>query len=77
MPNYKPYDYNQSSMVVISYQDQLQAGTFEHALHQLIDNKIGLSIFYPRYKNDETGRPAYRPAILMKIILFAYSKGVN
>jgi transposase len=77
MPNYKPYDYNQSSMVVINYQDQLQAGTFEHALHHLIDNKIDLRIFHPRYKNDDTGRPAYDPAILLKIILFAYSKGIT
>jgi len=77
MPNYKPYNYDQSSMVVINYQDQLQAGTFEHTLHYLIDNKIDLSIFYPRYKNDDTGRPAYDPAILLKIILFAYSKGIT
>lgn len=77
MPNYKPYDYNQSSMIVINYQDQLQAGTFEHALHHLIDNKIDLSIFYPRYKNDDGGRPAYDPALLLKIILFAYSKGIT
>lgn len=77
MPNYKPYDYNQSSMIVINYQDQLQAGTFEHALHHLIDNKIDLSVFYPRYKNDDGGRPAYDPSILLKIILFAYSKGIT
>ena len=76
MPNYKPYNYDQSSMVVINYQDQLQPGTFEHALHHLIDTRLDLSVFYPRYKNDETGRPAYDPAILLKIILFAYSKGI-
>lgn len=77
MPNYKPYDYNQTSMIVINCEDQLQAGSFEHALHHLIDNKVDLSIFYPRYKNDDTGRPAYDPAILLKIILFAYSKGIT
>ena len=30
-----------------------------------------------RYKNDETGAPAYDPAILLKVILFAYSRGVT
>jgi len=64
-------------MVVINYQEQLQAGTFEHALHHLIDSRLDLSVFYPRYKNDDTGRPAYDPAILLKIILFAYSKGIT
>jgi len=33
MARFKHYDYNQTSMVVINYQDQLQPGTFEHALH--------------------------------------------
>lgn len=77
MPKYKPFNYDQSSMVVINYREQLQAGTFEHALHHLIDTRLDLSVFYPRYKNDETGRPAYDPAILLKIILFAYSKGIT
>ena len=77
MPKFKPYDYNQTSMVVINYQDQLQAGTFEYALHHLIESKLDLTIFYPAYDNDEGGRPAYDPAILLKIILFAYSKGIT
>ena len=77
MPKFIPYDYNQSSMVVINYQDQLQAGTLEHAIHHLINNKIDLSVFYPKFKNDDTGRPAYDPSILLKIILFAYSKGIT
>ncbi len=77
MPKYKPYNYDQSSMVVINYQEQLQPGTFEYSLHHLIDQRMDLSIFYPRYKNEETGRPAYDPAILLKIILFAYSKGIT
>jgi transposase len=64
-------------MVVINYQDQLQPGTFEYAIHYLIDQKLDLSIFNPNYKNDDGGRPAYDPAILLKIILFAYSKGIT
>lgn len=64
-------------MVVINYQDQLQPGTLEHAIHHLINNKLDLSVFYPEYKNEDTGRPAYDPAILLKIVLFAYSKGIT
>ena len=77
MPKFKSYDYNQSSMVVINYQDQLQPGTLEHAIHHLIDHKLDLTVFYPKFKNEDTGRPAYDPAILLKIILFAYSKGIT
>ena len=77
MANFKPYDYNQSTMVVINFEEQLQPGTFEHAIHYLISERLDLSIFHPKYKNDEGGRPAYDPAILLKIILFAYSKGIT
>ncbi len=64
-------------MVVINFEEQLQPGTFEHTIHLLIENKIDLTIFYPNYKNDDGGRPAYDPAILLKIILFAYSRGIT
>ncbi len=77
MPKFIPYDHNQSAMVVINYQDQLQPGTFEHAIHHLIENNLDLSVFYPSYKNDTNGRPAYDPAVLLKIILFSYSKGIT
>ena len=77
MPKFKPYDYNQSAMIVINYEDQLQPGTFEHAIHHLINKRIDLSAFDVNYQNDDGGRPAYDPAILLKIILFAYSKGIT
>jgi transposase len=77
MARYIPYDPKQSPLLVINYEDQLQPGTFEHALHYLIEQRLDLSVFEPRYCNDETGRPAIAPAILLKIVLFAYSKGIT
>jgi len=64
-------------MVVINFRDQLQPGTFEHAIHYLINNKLDLSIFNYAYANKDSGRPAYDPAILLSVILFAYSKGIT
>jgi len=77
MPNFKRYNYNQDAMIVVNFEDQLQPGTFEFTLHHLIDNHIDLSVFYGKYQNDAGGRSAYDPAILLKIILFAYSKGIT
>ena len=77
MPKYIPYDYQQTAMVVINFEDQLQPGTFEHALHYLVDNKLDLTLFDPQYRNDNNGRPAYDPALLLKIILYGYSKGIT
>lgn len=77
MPNFKKYNYDQTSMVVINFEEQLQPNTFEFTLHRLIDEHIDLSAFYDKYKNDAGGRTAYDPSILLKIILFAYSKGIT
>lgn len=76
MARYKHYDYAQMKMLPISFDRQILPGTFEHTLNYLIDEKIDLSVFEARYRNDDGGAPAYDPAILLKIILFAYSKGI-
>jgi len=77
MPNFRKYDYNQDAMIVVNFEEQLQPNTFEYTLHKLIEEHIDLSAFYAKYKNDAGGRSAYDPAILLKIILFAYSKGIT
>jgi len=77
MPKFIPNNYKQDMLIALNFEDQLQPGTFEYALHYLIDQKLDLSVFYPRYKNDDVGRPAYDPAMLLKIILFSYSKGIT
>ena len=77
MARYKDYDYSQGKFIPIHFDRQILPGTFEYSLHYLIDNEIDLSIFDTRYQNDETGAPAYDPAILLKIILYAYSRGIT
>jgi len=77
MARYKHYDYGQMKMLPISFERQILAGTFEHTLNRLIDEEFDLSVFEVRYQNDETGAPAYDPAILLKIILLAYARGVT
>ena len=76
MARYKPYSYDQQTLIPIAFHDQILPGTFEHALNHIIDKEFDLSIFDERYKNDETGAPAYDPAIMLKIVLYAYSKGI-
>jgi transposase len=77
MARYKEYDYTQGKFIPIHFDKQILPGTFEYTLHYLIDNEIDLSVFDLRYQNDETGAPAYDPAILLKIILYAYSRGIT
>ena len=77
MARYKPYDYGQMKLLPVSFREQILPGTFEYTLNELIDNEVDLKIFEARYRNDATGAPAYAPAILLKIILYAYSRGIT
>jgi transposase len=79
MPNFKPFNHDQSIFLAINFQEQLQPGSFEHTLHILLNGQLDLSLFYERYTNDtgKGGRAAYDPALLLRIVLFAYSKGIT
>ena len=77
MAKYKPYSYAQGQFIPVYFKKQIQKGTFEYTLNYLVDNELDLSIFDQRFRNDETGAPAYDPRILLKIILFAYSRGIT
>ena len=76
MAKYKHYDYSQSTLIPVSLEEQLIPGTLEFAIHHLVDSRMDTSIFDDRYKNDETGRWAYDPKVLLKVVLFGYSRGL-
>lgn len=75
MPRYKSINTN-PQFLAIDLAQQLLPGTFEHALNHLLDHAIDLSHFDERIKNDVTGATAYPPALLLKVVLFAYSRGI-
>ena len=76
MAKFTPYDYKQKVMPPIYLEDQLSPGTLEFAIHYLVETRMDLTCFDEKYKNDEMGRSAYDPKILLKIVLFAYSRGL-
>ena len=75
MARFKVVDMSPRLLPVILEQ-QLVPGTFEYALHALIDSEFDLSALAAKFKNDETGAPAYDPAVMLKIVLLAYSRGM-
>ncbi|MEO5810500.1 MAG: transposase [Rhodanobacter sp.] len=77
MTRYRHYDPEQTNRIAESFGRQLLAGTFEHALSDLIDNAIDLERFAARFKNSETGVPAYDAAVLLKVVPFVYSRGIT
>jgi transposase len=75
MARYKPID-TQPKFIPVDLAAQLLPGTFEHALHHLLEHAIDLTPFDARYRNDTTGAPAYPPAMLLRVVLFAYARGL-
>lgn len=71
MPRFKAYDYDQDKLIPIRFSKQIVPGTFEYTLNYLIDQVIDVSVFAARFANDDTGAPAYDPALLLKIVLYA------
>ena len=63
-------------LLPVDFDRQVIPGSFEYALCHLVDHQLDLSDFHARYKNDVEGAPAFDPAVLIKIILLAYSRGI-
>lgn len=77
MARYKDYDYTQMKMIPVSFERQILPGSFEYSLSYLIDNELDLAAFDEHFNNDDNGRPAYDPRLLLKIVILAYSKGIT
>jgi transposase len=77
MARYKAFSYEQTVLIPICFDKQIRPDSFEFALNYIVDNEIDLSTFDSLFKNDATGAPAYNPSIMLKIILYAYAKGIH
>jgi transposase len=77
MAKYKRYNYSQSVLIPVALEEQLVPGTLEFAIHTLVDSRMDMSIFDANFQNDETGRSAYDPKILLKVVLLGYSRGLT
>jgi len=75
MARFKAVNMNPRFLPVVLEQ-QLVPGTFEYALHTLVDTEFDLSTLASKFRNGETGAPAYDPAVMLKIVLLAYSRGM-
>lgn len=65
----------QSKLIPVDFSQQITPGSFEHTICLLIEDHLDMSVFDSRYNNDDHGRPAYDPAMLLRVILSAYARG--
>jgi transposase len=76
MAKFKRYDYSQKVLIPVSLEEQLVPGSLEFAIHTLIETRMDMSVFEGKYKNDQTGRSAYDPKILLKVVLLGYARAL-
>ena len=62
-------------MIPVDFEQQVLPGTFEFALCHLVDQEMNVSGLRARFRNDAGGASAFDPAVLLKIVLLAYSRG--
>jgi hypothetical protein len=75
MARFKPIGMSPKPLPV-DFSRQVVPGSFEYALCHLIDHELDPAAFDARYRNDEVGASAYAPALLLKIVLLACSRGL-
>jgi transposase len=64
------------TMIPIFLEKQIVEGTLEHTIHYMVEKRMNTDIFEERFRNDDTGSPAYHPKILLKVVLLGYSRGL-
>jgi len=77
MARYIDSSFNQSKLIPVVFSQQITPGTFEHTVTFLINEHLDMTVFDGRYNNDETGRLAYDPAMLLRVIMSAYARGMT
>ena len=75
MPRFKIPDHG-LKLIPVDFAAQVLPGTFEFALCHLVDHELDFSALRARYRNDAGGAPAFDPALLLKVVLLGYSRGL-
>lgn len=75
MPRFKTPGYG-LKMIPVDFERQVLPRSFEFALCHLVDGELDLSGLRERFRNDAGGAPAFDPAVLLKIVLLGYSRGL-
>ena len=67
----------QTIFLDVNFLETLGDNTFEYCLYKLLTETLELSEFTDKYKNKKVGRKAYHPALLLRVIFYAYYRGVT
>ena len=72
---FRPYEPDQISLIPASMRDWLPSDHLAYFISDVVDN-LDLSAIMERYVGEERGYPPYHPAMMVKVLLYAYCTGV-
>jgi transposase len=72
---FRPYEPDQIFLMPISMQEWLPGNHLAYFISDVVDN-LDLSAITERYAGEERGYPPYHPAMMVKVLLYAYCIGV-
>lgn len=77
MANFKADNVRQQTLLNVDFIEVLGTNTFEYSLYCLLEREELLGAFIAQYKNHHSGRKAYHPAMLLRVIFYAYYRGIT
>lgn len=77
MANFKDDNLGQQVLLNIDFLEILGGSSFEFSLYHLLQREDLVSDFIAQYKNTHSGRKAYHPAMLLRVIFYAYYRGIT
>ena len=72
---YRPYHPGQQLLLPVDLREWLPEGDLAYFLSDVVD-VLDLSAFYAPYQGDGRRNQPYHPAMMLKVLLYAYATGV-
>jgi transposase len=72
---FRPYEPDQDFLMPASMREWLPTGHLAYFISDIVD-QLDLSAILARYASEERGYPPYHPAMMVRILLYAYCIGV-
>lgn len=73
---FRPYEPDQMFLMPVSMKEWLPAGHLAYFVSDVVDH-LDLEAITRRYKYEERGYPPYHPAMMVKVLVYAYCIGVS
>jgi transposase len=73
--SYRPYEPDQLMLLPAAPQDWLPAGHLAHFINDTVD-AMDLKAFYARYEGGGSRNQPFDPAMMVKVLVYAYATGV-